>query len=379
MKQKSFIELHHLDVGYDKKIIVSDINININRGEIISLIGPNGSGKSTILKTIIRNIKSLGGEIFVDGKNLKSIPNNVLAKKISILLTSKIKTDLMSCYDVVATGRYPYTGRLGILSETDKEKINEAMGLVGISELKNFDFLKISDGQRQRVMLARAICQETEIIILDEPMSFLDIKYKIEFLSLLNDLAKKKNITIIMSIHELDLAERISDKVLSIKDGKVFSFSETKKSFTEKTINELYDLKNGNYNHLFGSLEIKNQNSDASVFVLAGNGSGCDTFRFLNKYNISFYTGIIFKNDIDFILGNMISKKIIYTNEFETISEEKINEAKNLLNECKTLIICNNNFNGINSKNYELINFANKKNIKIVDAQKILHGKEKIF
>ena len=182
-----YFHLDHLTVGYDKKPLIKDICIGIEKGEIVTLIGPNGSGKSTILKSITRQLKLVGGNVEFDGKNLHELSFRELSTKMAVVLTERMKPELMTCHDIVATGRYPYTGRLGMLTREDEEKVEKAMRAVHAEELGGRDFNAISDGQRQRVLLARAICQEPEVIILDEPTSFLDIRHKLE----LPELAKR--------------------------------------------------------------------------------------------------------------------------------------------------------------------------------------------
>ena len=139
----------------------------------------------------------------------------------------------MTCEEVEATGRYPYTGKFVILSDTDRQAVAEAMELVHVTTLKNKDFSKLSDGQRQRVMLARAICQEPEIIILDEPTSYLDIKYKLDFLSILQEMRKKKELTVVMSLQELDLASKVSDKILCVNGSCVERYGTPQEIFKE--------------------------------------------------------------------------------------------------------------------------------------------------
>ena len=207
-----------LSVGYQGVPLIENIKINLNRGEILTLIGPNGAGKSTILKSIAGQLKPLGGCILLEGENLKQLSGNELARKMAVMLTKMQKTELMTCEEVVSAGRYPYTGRFGILSKEDHEKVREAMELVQAAELAKLDFQKVSDGQRQRILLARAICQEPELILLDEPTSYLDIRYKLEFLSVLQEMTRKKKVTVILSLHELELAEKISDRILCIKE-----------------------------------------------------------------------------------------------------------------------------------------------------------------
>ena len=165
-----------MSVGYHKCPLIEDIEIGLEKGEILTLIGPNGAGKSTILKSIARQLALIDGVIYLDRQSIIQMSGEELSQKMAVVLTDKLKTEMMTCEDVVATGRYPYTGRFGILSESDYRVIEEAMDLVHVTAMKDQDFTRISDGQRQRVMLARAICQEPEIIILDEPTSYLDAK-----------------------------------------------------------------------------------------------------------------------------------------------------------------------------------------------------------
>ena len=168
-----YFQMKDLSVGYNGNSLIRDINIGINKGEIVTLIGPNGSGKSTILKSITRQLKVVGGNVFFDDTSLLKLPYKELASKMAVVLTDRIKTELMTCHDIVATGRYPYTGRLGILTQEDECLVEEAMQAVHAQELGNRDFNAISDGQKQRVLLARAICQNPDVIVLDEPTSFL--------------------------------------------------------------------------------------------------------------------------------------------------------------------------------------------------------------
>lgn len=238
-----FFETKQLQVGYEKKIIVDDINISLKRGEILSLIGPNGAGKTTVLRSVINQLMPIGGTVLFENMSIGQYNVQELAKKMSVLLTERIRTELMSVEEVVGTGRYPYTGRFGVLSKKDRDIVADVMALTRIEDIKNQDFMKISDGQRQRVMLARALAQEPEIMILDEPTSFLDIRYKMEFLSLLQKLAKEKNMTIIISLHEVELAGIVSDRVACFRNGKMDRFGVPKEVLTNQYLLELYDIE----------------------------------------------------------------------------------------------------------------------------------------
>ena len=211
------LELNEVSKSFGGVAALTGVSFGVKQGEVFGVIGPNGAGKSTILKSIARQLAALGGRMYFGEKDLAACSREELARTMAVVLTDRLHTELMTCRDVVAFGRYPYTGRFGLLSAEDKEKIERAMELVHVQELSEKDYGRISDGQRQRVLLARAICQEPELLILDEPTSYLDIKYKLEFLSILLKLQKEKGLTVIMSLHELELVSQVSDRILCVR------------------------------------------------------------------------------------------------------------------------------------------------------------------
>lgn len=249
---KTLISADSLSVGYSRKVIVNGIEFYVKKGEILTLIGPNGAGKSTVLKTIAGYLKRLDGTVMVGNRDMIEFSEKEMAKKLSVVLTERIHPELTTCREVVETGRYPYTGRFGILSEKDKEIVRNAIETVSMQDYADIDFSSVSDGQRQRVMLARAICQEPEILILDEPTSYLDIHHKIQFLEILRSLAKEKQMAVILSMHELEFAEKISDYVLCIKDSKIPLSGRPDKIFTAENIMGLYDIPEKLYRKYLG-------------------------------------------------------------------------------------------------------------------------------
>lgn len=248
----SVIRTEHLDSGYGHKVIVEGAEITVMAGEIVTLIGPNGAGKSTILKTIAGQLEPVAGTIYIGEAERSSYTLNEIAKKQAVMLTERLPAEKMSCEEVVALGRYPYTGRLGILSDEDHKIVRDTMETVHVTELADRSYDHISDGQRQRVLLARAICQEPEIMILDEPTSYLDIRHKLEFLDLLRKLTRDKGIGVIMSMHELELAHLIADKVICISaDGKVEKVGKPEDVFTDELISRLYGLGDGRLRQVY--------------------------------------------------------------------------------------------------------------------------------
>ena len=333
-----YFQMKDLSVGYNGNSLIRDINIGINKGEIVTLIGPNGSGKSTILKSITRQLKVVGGNVFFDDTSLLKLPYKELASKMAVVLTDRIKTELMTCHDIVATGRYPYTGRLGILTQEDECLVEEAMQAVHAQELGNRDFNAISDGQKQRVLLARAICQDPDVIVLDEPTSFLDVKYKLELLSILERMARQKKITVIMSLHEIDLAQKISDKIICVNGETISHYGSPEEVFTEEIIRELYGINNGYFDPLFGSIELPAPEGEPEVFVISSGGSGIPVYRKLQKEHIPFAAGILYENDMDYRLARLLAAEVITEEPFEEIREETLQKAFVTMGKCKRVI-----------------------------------------
>ena len=333
-----YFQMKDLSVGYNGNSLIRDINIGINKGEIVTLIGPNGSGKSTILKSITRQLKVVGGNVFLDDTSLLKLPYKELASKMAVVLTDRIKTELMTCHDIVATGRYPYTGWLGILTQEDERLVEEAMQAVHAQELGNRDFNAISDGQKQRVLLARAICQDPDVIVLDEPTSFLDVKYKLELLSILERMARQKKITVIMSLHEIDLAQKISDKIICVKGETISHYGSPEEVFTEEIIRELYGINNGYFDPLFGSIELPAPEGEPEVFVISSGGTGIPVYRRLQKEHIPFAAGILYENDMDYRLARLLAAEVITEEPFEEIREETLQKAFETIGKCKRVI-----------------------------------------
>ena len=237
-----YFRTEELSVGYRGKVLLGNINIGIEKGKILTLVGPNGTGKSTILKTIIRQLEKIGGTVYVGKQDMKTWNIREMAKQVSVVLTEKIHPDLMTCEEVVAMGRYPYTNALGKMTPEDRKVVEKALGTVHGEELAERDFSSLSDGQKQRIMLARAICQEPEMLVLDEPTAYLDIRFKMDLLNVLRDMADREGLTVVMSLHEVELAKRVSDKVLCIGEEGIDRYGTPKEVFTPGYIAQLFHV-----------------------------------------------------------------------------------------------------------------------------------------
>ena len=369
--EKAFVYTEDMTVGYDGKPLIKDIQIRVDQGEILTLIGPNGAGKSTILKSMTKQLQLLGGTVYLGQKEIRSMSGKDMAKKLSVVMTQRLRTELMTCWDVVATGRYPYTGTLGILGENDKQKVLEALEMVHGQELADKDFTAISDGQRQRILLARAICQEPEVIVLDEPTSFLDIRHKLELLNILKKMVLENHLAVIMSLHELVLAQKVSDKIVCVNGDTIERYGTPEEIFTQDYISHLYNLTSGSFNAHFGCMEMAPPKGKAQVFVIAGNGTGISVFRKLQRLGIPFATGVLHRNDVDFEVARALAQEMVVEEPFEPISETHYQQAKKILAECESVICCVDVFGTMNAGNRRLLEEAEHMGKKISEASGI--------
>ena len=355
-----YFQTQQLSVGYDGAALIRYISIGIHRGEIVTLIGPNGSGKSTILKSITRQLKSIAGTVFIGGQELRGLSHRELATRMAVVLTERLKPELMTCWDVVASGRYPYTGRLGILTAKDEAQVSAAMEAVHAIDLSDRDFNAISDGQRQRVLLARAICQEPEIIVLDEPTSYLDIRHKLELLSILRNMTREKGITVIMSLHEIDLAQKISDRILCVKGDTLSHYGAPEEIFQEELIRELYEIDRGYFDPVYGSVELPRPEGAPEIFVLSACGTGIPVYRRLQKEDVPFAAGILYTNDVDWRLARLLAAEVIDARPFFEIDDSTLARAMDCMRRCKTVVNAGVSIGPCNARMQELIAYAEK-------------------
>ena len=269
----------------------------------------------------------------------------------------------------MATGRYPYTGRFGVLSAKDHEAVQEAMEAVHVLEFKDRDFARISDGQRQRILLARAICQQPEILLLDEPTSYLDIKYKLEFLSVLQELQKKKGLTVILSLHELELAARVSDRILCVDGAFVEQVGTPEEIFRPGHLSKLFQITQGSFEEESQEMELAAVKGTPEVFVIAGNGSGRNTFRRLQREGIPFAAGLLWENDLDYPAARALSSQLFSAPAFEPIPEELLEQAMRCMDGCRKVICCRESFGTLEDAQKRLLAYAKARGLSERDAQ----------
>ena len=351
------ISAHGLDVGYDKKTVVSGVEINALKGQVICLIGPNGSGKSTILRTLAGMLAPIGGTVYIGGNDIRSIKPNDLAKQMAVVLTESLNVNMTSAYEIASMGRIPYTGFFGRLNADDHRIVRECMQIVGAAELAERDFSSLSDGEKQKILIARALAQEPELIILDEPTSHLDIKHKVEILRILNRLSAINGVTVILALHDLDIAVKNCQFVLLIKDGKVEAQGRPEDIIGKDTIGDLYGIEGAVFNSVMGSLEICNDKAP-EVFVVSGAGTGTPVFRLLSRMGYGIATGVLHENDIDCFIAESMKLTVISERSFEPVSEASRSAARAYMRNAAFVVDTNFPVGAYNRCNIEMLNSA---------------------
>ena len=296
---------------------------------------------------------------------------------MAVVLTGRLQTELMTCRDVAAMGRYPYTGRLGILSEQDERKVDEALAQVHAEHLAERSFDAVSDGERQRILLARAICQEPEIIVLDEPTSFLDIRHKLELLSILHRMAREQKITVVMSLHEVDLAMKISDRILCVRGEEIFACGTPEEVLSDEVIRELYDLDPacGTFDALTGSVELPVAGGSGAwrpegsgvppcavvfpeVLVISSGGTGIPVYRRLQREGVPFAAGILYRNDLDYRTAKRLAAEVVEEKPVEAIGDAAFGRAMELVRSCSAVINAGVTIGSCNRRMEEILRAA---------------------
>ncbi len=364
------LSTENLKSGYKATVVLPDITLSVRSGEIVVLAGPNGSGKSTLLATIAGNLPPMGGRTLLLDRDLTPRDTRFRAQNLSVLLTQRPAPELMTARELVAIGRAPFTCLTGALTEEDHQIIEDSLALVGANALADTLFTSLSDGQKQLVLLARAIAQEPKVLLLDEPTSYLDIRHKLLLLDVLARLARERGTSILLSMHEIELAQKFADRLITLKNGRIHGEGRPEDLITDEYIQNLYDLSGGVYTSVTGSLELtytketqpstnssyqnsiklsqssihtsattKEDQSLPPVFVLGGGGSGIPVYRRLKKAGIPFAAGIFPKNDLDYPTANALADICLSLPAFSLVTSGDIEKAQKLLAAATTVYV----------------------------------------
>ncbi|MFB9274460.1 ABC transporter ATP-binding protein [Cohnella cellulosilytica] len=236
------ITAKHVDIAYDDTLIVKELNLQIPRGQITTMIGPNGCGKSTVLKAVGRLLKPKNGTVYLNGADIRTLPTKEVAKQMAILPQTPTAPSGLTVGQLVAYGRFPHQRGFGKLSHEDKRIVAWALSLTQLDEFEHREVDTLSGGQRQRVWIAMALAQQTDLILLDEPTTYLDLAYQLEVLELLYELNRSQQVTIVMVLHDLNLAARFSDYMVAICNGQIVEQGSPERVMTIQTLREVFAI-----------------------------------------------------------------------------------------------------------------------------------------
>ncbi|MCS6992959.1 MAG: ABC transporter ATP-binding protein [Anaerolineales bacterium] len=244
-----------LTIGYHHPL-ASELNLELRPAELVCLIGPNGVGKSTLLRTLAGMEKPLAGTVWLAGQNLHHLPPRELAKRLAIVLTGRVESPLLTARELVSLGRHPYTDWLGRLTPRDEEAIQRAMQLTDTLRFSARPLAQLSDGERQKVMIARALAQEPGVLLLDEPTAFLDLPRRVELLQLLRHLARETHTAVLLSTHDLDLALRLADRLWLLSSAGTMEVGLPEELALGGAVARVFQSEGAYFDHAIGAFRV---------------------------------------------------------------------------------------------------------------------------
>ncbi|MDR1657304.1 MAG: ABC transporter ATP-binding protein [Deltaproteobacteria bacterium] len=330
------LQAEKLTVGYGKPIL-SELNFKIPSGVFVSLLGPNGVGKTTLLRTLSRHLKPKAGLIRLKGRPLDSFRASDLAKVLSVVLTDRAAPPLLSVLEFAALGRHPHLSLMGKMGEADLKAVEEALNSVKATHLAGSFVDQLSDGERQKAVLARALAQEPELMILDEPTAHLDLKHRVEVMGLLRSLCASRRLTVLAAIHDVDLAAKVSDLVLMVRDGRLIAEGRPEDVLSSEAVAGLYDFDLADFSKHLGGVEVRSDGRAGRAFVVSGSDRTAMALRLLNKRGYALSASVPNHGDLDAHVARAL-RGVLYPTGDSKSSEAAFKEAKEALADCSILI-----------------------------------------
>ena len=342
------IDVNNLEFGYGDNLVLRDISFSIESGSFVSILGPNGSGKSTLLKTINQIYKASKGEILLYDKNILTYKKKEIAKKIALVAQSTYIDYDFTVEDIVMMGRHPYKSRFENEDESDYEIVRESLKFTNTLDLKDRLINQISGGERQRAFIAKALAQKPLILLLDEPTSNLDINHQMDILNLLKKLNKENGLTVILVIHDINLASRYSDKIILLNEGKVLADGSPEEVITLENMEDVYDMKVAIEKNKYTDtihltpIEIKEKNKnleDNRVHIICGGGSGQEIINKLYAEGFELSLGVLNVGDSDWEHGRNLNITMVEEVPFSAISHEAHEKNMEIMDKSNIIVI----------------------------------------
>lgn len=356
------IQVERLSFGYDLKKVLDQVDMNISRGSFFCIVGPNGSGKSTLLKLISNALKPQKGVVYIESRNINQMKRRDMAKLLSFVPQNTSLEFDFKVSDVVLMGRHPYVNKLKGETSEDIEIAEKAMQYTNTTHLSDRSFMELSGGERQRVILAQALAQEPAILILDEPVSHLDLQHQVEILNLIKKMCVDKKLTAITVLHDLNMASAYSDYIVMMKDGKVKRQGTPFETLTAPAIKEIFSTDVyvsvspvGNKPYIYALTKPNITKRDIRIHVICGGGSGSDIICRLHSEGFDLSSGVLAIGDLDWKISKDNDVQISEEVPFMDISEEAYLKNKRLAIEADAIVLTGLYFGHSNKRNLELL------------------------
>lgn len=356
------LKVNNLAFGYGSKEVLNNINMNIKPGTFISVIGPNGSGKSTLLKIISTYLKPQKGVILLDSKEIDKLPRKEVSKKISVVPQNISLEFDFKVKDIVMMGRHPYIRKLKGETSEDVKIVEKAMLYTNILTLSDRMFNELSGGEKQRVILARALAQEPKILLLDEPVSHLDLQHQIEILDLIKNMSIKESLTIIAVLHDLNMASSYSDYIMMLKEGSIIYEGMPETVLNQENIGEVFNINvhiNGNpltgKPYIYTVSGIPKPKMKSKVHIICGGGSGQDLIRALFAKGFKLSTGVLNIGDTDWAISKECRIDVAEETPFVKISDEIYKKNIEFILDSEVVVLTPVFFSVTNIKNLEIL------------------------
>ena len=365
------LECEKIQFKYGTKLILEDISIQFEKGHLYGILGPNGSGKTTLIKILSGILKQNFGKVSINELDIKKLSIRDIAKKLAVVSQSNTIEFDFTVSEIVKMGRFSHIGRFSRESAEDKRIINKLLHQFGLYELKDRSFNQLSGGEQQKVIIARAIAQQSKIILLDEPTTHLDINHQIEFMEMLRQYVNEGLIVVVI-LHDLNLANQFCDKIILLNERCIKAFGSPEEVITRENIKSIYNInvvvkKNIFTNSIYvtplrkgvsNSLRHKKEIKTKKIHLVVGGGSALEILSKLKHYDVS--VGVVNVLDDDYILANDLDYKIISEAPFSPISEEMSKKLKNFLKKVDLIILTNIPFGKNNLENLQVLNDIDK-------------------
>ncbi|KUO68659.1 MAG: hypothetical protein APF77_14740 [Clostridia bacterium BRH_c25] len=356
------IQIEKLSFSYDLKKVLEQVDMNISKGSFFCLVGPNGSGKSTLLKVISSVLKPQKGVVYLEGRDINHMKNREKAKLLSFVPQNTSLEFDFRVSDVVLMGRYPYVNKLRGETGEDMEIAEKAMEYTNTTHLKDRSFMELSGGERQRVILAQALAQEPDILILDEPVSHLDLQHQVEILNLIKKMCVDRKLTAITVLHDLNMASAYSDYIVMMKEGKIMRQGTPFETLTTSNIKEIFSTDVyvsvspvGSKPYIYTLTRPNIEKKGVRVHVICGGGSGSSIIGTLHSEGFDLSSGVLAIGDLDWKISKENAVKIAEEVPFVGISDEAYAMNRELAAEADAIVLAGLYIGKSNKRNLELL------------------------